>query len=150
MLKHAKLIGVVSLGAAAAVTFVVIGTAGKPTAPPVLTGFAGAQVSPSPVDINCKAGATTGTAAVQVKATGPIPSGATLGTGQRILVTWTGGSATIFEFNRFYNAGPTFPCPPLATADVSTPFSFQVYKGSTTVGAPVLASATFHRVGSPS
>jgi hypothetical protein len=152
MLKHAKLIGVVALGAAAAVTFVVIGTAGK--APTPATGFTGAQVSPSNTDVNCAAGAPTGTAGVQVKAKNPVPSGATLSSGRRIDVTWTGGSgsATIDKFGPFFKPTPgsTFPCPPLATGTIVTPFSFQLYNGPTPVGPAQTVNVTFHRVGSPS
>ena len=150
MLKHAKLIGAVALGAAAAVTFTVIGTAGK-TPPPPATSFTGAVVSPTNVDVRCKAGATAGTANVQLKATTPAPPGATLSSGRRIVVTWTGGTTTITKFDKFFNATPgTFPCPPLATGTIVTPFSFQLFNGTSPVGSPVPASATFHRVGSPS
>jgi hypothetical protein len=152
MLKHAKLIGAVALGGAAAVTFVVIGTAGKPPAPPALTSFTGAVVSPSDVDVRCKAGETAGNANVQVKATTPAPPGATLGSGQRIVVTWTGGSgsAAIDKLDKFFKTAPgsTFPCPP--GAGTLTQFSFQLFNGTSPAGTPVSASATFHRVGSPS
>lgn len=162
MSKHAKLIGVVALGAAAVVTFAVIQTAGKsPAKAPVSLGagdFAGV-VSPNDVQVTCAPGATTGTADVQVQVirtnlgdTG-LQSGGNLGTGGRVVVTWAGSdrSTTITRFDRSYRAGPgsTFPCPAGAQG-VPTTFSFQLYQGSKAIGDAVLASATFHRVGSPS
>lgn len=160
MSKYAKLIGAVALGAAAITAFVVVQTAGKPAAGSLGAGEFAASVSPANVTVTCAAGATSGTAAVEVKVSrtattdSRLRGGDNLGKGQRVVVTWDGGSKTITQFDRAAQVGPgsTFPCPSSASAssDITTPFSFQLYKGSTPIGDAVVASATFHRVGSPS
>lgn len=161
MWKHAKLIGAVALGATAVVTFVTIQTAGKsPNAPkPVAIGagdFAGV-VAPGDVQVTCAPGATTGTADVQVEVTRTATgaqSGGSLGSGRKVVVTWEGSdrSTTITQLDRSYNAGPgsKVPCPALATQATPMTFSFQLFSGQNAIGDAVLASATFHRVGSPS
>jgi hypothetical protein len=160
MSKIAALIGSVALGAAAVTTFVVVQTAGSPAAGSLGAGEFDASVNPANVTVTCAAGATSGTAAVELKVSrnaatdSRLHGGDNVGKGQRVVVTWDGGSKTITQFDRAVQVGPgtTFPCPSSASAasDIPTPFSFQLYKGSTPIGDAVVASTTFHRVGSPS
>ena len=99
-------------------------------------------MSSNNVDVHCKAGATTGTANLQVKATNPTPAGATLGSDRRIDVTWTGTPTTMNKFDKFFKVGGPFPCAGLSV------FTFTLYNPADV--ATQTANVTFHRVGPPS
>lgn len=143
MSKYAKLIGAVALGAAAITTFVIVQTGGKP-APAGFVAFA-ADVSPDNVSVTCAPGESTSPDDVQLMITGGEGN---LGGGRRVVVTWDGGSRTITQFDRAYQADPgSIPCPEDST---TLDFTFQQYKGSTLLGQPVVASTTFQSVDSPS